>query len=175
MSLSELSKERDSTRKKQLKDSGVKKCFVIGIVPNVPENYINLKRLWLNVGFHLLKRKFTIATDFKLCNIPLGMTAHGSLHPCCWCAIDKYHLSEKGNQGTLGNLQEYFWSYFDAGAQKNKAKEFGNVTHHPIPSSFEDSNLPILFILPPPELHLLTGPVNTMYTDMKEIWLDSEK
>ncbi len=43
--LSELSKERDSTHKKQFKDSGVKKYFVIGIVPNVPENYINLKRL----------------------------------------------------------------------------------------------------------------------------------
>ncbi len=84
-------------------------------------------------------------------------------------------MSEKGNQGTLGNLREYFWSYFDAGAQKNKAKEFSNVTYHPVPSSFEDSNLPILFIASPSELHLLTRPMNNMYTGMKEIWLDSDK
>ena len=33
---------------KMFKESGVKKVFVIGLVADVPENYVNVKRLWLN-------------------------------------------------------------------------------------------------------------------------------
>ena len=103
---------------KEFKDSGVKKVLVIGIVSNVQENYINLKALWINIGIHLLNKDFTIATDLKLCNILLGLMSHSSLHPCCWCDVDKHNLDKKGNQRTLGSLSKIFWSYYDAGGSK---------------------------------------------------------
>ena len=67
---------------KKFLESGVKKIFIIGIVPEVKEEYVNVKRLWLNSGLDQLERKFTVATDLKLCNILLGMMNHSSAHPC---------------------------------------------------------------------------------------------
>ena len=80
----------------RFKDSSVKKAFVISIVPNIAESYFNMKKIWINVGMHRFNRKFTIATDLKLINILLGLQSHSSMHPCCWCDIDKYNLDAKG-------------------------------------------------------------------------------
>ena len=68
----------------KFKDSGVKKIMVIAIV--------NVKRLWMEAGIDMLERKFTLATDLKLCNILLCLMSHRSCHiahchPCCWCDI----------------------------------------------------------------------------------------
>ena len=70
---------------KKFKDSGVKKVIIIGITPNVPENYVNVKKVWLSIGLQSMQKSFTIATDLKLCNILLGLMSHSSMHPCCWC------------------------------------------------------------------------------------------
>ena len=80
------------TRKRlgeRFKDSGVKKVVVIGIVPDIQENYLNVKRLWLETRLDSLTRAYTIATDLKLCNVLLGLMSHSSSHPCCWCDINK--------------------------------------------------------------------------------------
>ena len=79
----------------KFKDSGVKKVMIIAIVPDIQENYVNVKRLWLEYGIDKLKRNFTIATDLKLCNILLGLMSHTSTHPCCWCNIIKGNLDKK--------------------------------------------------------------------------------
>ena len=92
----------------KFKDLGVKKAMIITVVPDIPENYFNIKRLWINVGLHLFNRKFTIATDLKLCNILLGLMSHSSMHPCCWCDVDKNNLHKKGNARTVGNLSDIF-------------------------------------------------------------------
>ena len=39
----------------------------------------------------------------------------------------------------------------------------------------EDNNTPVICLLPPPELHLLIGPVNKMYNALETIWPDSEE
>ena len=62
-------KEGISTK---FKDSGVKKVFLIAAVADVSESYVNVKKLWMNLGFQNVDRKYTIATDLKLCNILLG-------------------------------------------------------------------------------------------------------
>ena len=53
------------------RDTGVKKSFIIGMLLSVPENYVNLKRLWLILGIDRLERcsLVTIAADLKICNI----------------------------------------------------------------------------------------------------------
>ena len=162
-----------TTLSKKFLDSGVKKVFIIGIVPEVQENYKNLKTLWLNAHINLLDRSFTIATDLKLCNILVGLMSLSSMHPWCWCDIDKYNLDKKGTQRTIGNLRESFLNYYDAGILKKKAKNFGNAVHPSMVSG--NIEIPILEIVPPPELHLLIGPVNTLYEALSKVWSESEK
>ena len=84
--LDEKAQESWSTKRlgKRFQDSGVKKVIVLGIVPDIEENYVNIKRLWLETGIDRIARKFTIATDLKLCNIFLGLQSHSSTHPCSW-------------------------------------------------------------------------------------------
>ena len=116
----------------EFKESGVKKIVLIAVVPDVPVNYVNVKKLWINLGFQNLDRKFTIARDLMPCNLLLGMMSHSSSHPCCWCDIDNGNLHKKGNQKTISNLMNLFWDYFDAKADRKDAKNFGNVIHPPI-------------------------------------------
>ena len=159
--------------KYKFKDTGVKKCFIIGLVPEVAENYINVKTLWSSTGVHNLQRRFTIASDLKLCNILLGLMSHASLHPCCWCDIDKNHLSERGNDRTLGNLKHLYTGFQTAGVDARDAKHYGNVIHLPIVSGHDRTS--ILDVIPPPELHLMTGPVYAMYSSMKKLWPECEE
>ena len=161
------------TLSKKFKDSGVKKVLILAVTPDVQENYVNLKHLWIDTGIISLERPFTIATDLKLCNILLGLMSHSSLHPCCWCNIDKRNLSKKGTQRTIGNLSDIFWKYYDARGTKKNAKNFGNAIHPSMVTA--DKETPILLIVPPPELHLLIGPVNTLYDALNKEWPESER
>lgn len=168
-----LPKANNAMSKKFL-ESGVKKVFVVGIVPDISENYINMKRLWLNSSVDKLQ-KYTIATDLKLCNILLGMMSHSSCHPCPWCNITKENLHKKGVARTISSLMSLFWEFFDSRKETKDAKTFGNVIHPPILSDDDANDTPVLNILPPPELHLMIGVVNKMYAEMEKVWLESEQ
>ena len=76
----------------------------------------------MNYGVENLKKKFTVATDLKLCNILLGMMNHSSCHPCAWCDITKDLLHKKGNQRTISSLMNLFWEFFDSRSEKKDAK-----------------------------------------------------
>ena len=166
----------NSALSKKFKESGVKKAFIIALVPAISENYVNVKRLWINLKLQDLRfRKFTVATDLKLCNIILGMMNHSSCHPCCWCDTDKDSLNKKGTPRTIGNLMKLFWAYFESGCSKDKARNFGNVIHQPMFNNDESDDTPVIQLLPPPELHLMTGPVNTMLDGLESVWTESEK
>ena len=90
---------------------------------------------------------------------------HSSMHPCCWCNINKYNLDKKGEERTIGSLNELYWEFYHSRADKSKAKEYGNAIH---PSMVNGNDAtPIMEIVPPPELHLLLGPVNTLYKAME--------
>ena len=157
----------------KFKDSGVKKAFIIGIVPNITENYFNMKKIWINLGLLRFNRDFTIATDLKLCNILLGLMSHSSTHPCCWCDIQKGKLKNKGVLRTLESLGELFWKFYESQATKKEAKNFGNVIHLPM-FDVEDKTKLVLELVPPPELHLLLGPVNTMFNGLESVCPESE-
>lgn len=159
---------------KKYLESGVKKLFVIGIAPTVKESYVNVKRLWLNSGVDKLQRGYTIATDLKLCNILLGLMNHSSCHPCAWCDTDKDNLHKVGNQRTIASLMNMFWDFFESKKDKKDAKTFGNVIHPPIICDDIEDETPVICLIPPPELHLLMGPVNKLYNEMEEKWPQSE-
>lgn len=48
-----------------------------------------------NYGFKNFDRRFTIATELKLCNTFFGMMLHSTFHPCCRCNLEKKWLTEK--------------------------------------------------------------------------------
>ena len=166
-------KYRSSLTKKFL-ESGVKRLFITDLAPNISEDYVNLKRLWINSGISFLRRKYTIATDLKLTNIILGMISHSSCHPRCWCETSKNSLDQKGKQRTFKSLMNLFFDFFEADCDKKSAKNYGNVIHSPMISDDLDDT-PVIEIIPPPELHLLTGPVNKMYSEMEAVWPAEEE
>ena len=161
---------------KKFVDTGVKKIFIIAIAPATPENYFNLEKIWVAAGMNYLTWDYsscTIASDLKLLNILLGLMSHSSLHPCCWCDTDKYHLHLKGNQRTLGSLNKMYREFRDAHVSSDKAKQFGNVVHPPLIQG--DDATPVIHVIPPPELHLMLGPVNHLYDELSKSWSDSEQ
>ena len=111
-----------SSMSKRLRDSGVKRVFAIGIVPEVSEYYVNVKRLWISIAIQALQKKYTVATDLKLCYIILGMMSHSSCHPCAWCDVAKENLCKKSKQRTIFNLMDLFWNWFESRRDKKEAK-----------------------------------------------------
>ena len=154
-------------------DSGVRKAFIIGIVPDIPELYVNILHIWNTVGVQKLAIPFTIASDLKLCNLLIGLMTHGSMHPCTWCTVDKHHLHQRGKTRTFDDLTSKFWSFYNAGGIAKTAKEHGNVVHPSIIKGDVD-NAYVIDIIPPPELHLLTGIFRTIFNSMKSVWPEAE-
>ena len=107
----------NSALSKKFLESGVKRVFITGLVPDVSEHYVNVKRIWINYSINILKN-YTIATDLKLCNVLLGMMSHSSCHPCAWCDTTKDNLHKKEEQQTISNLMKVFWNIFESRSKK---------------------------------------------------------
>ena len=99
---------------------------------------------------------FVIASDFKLLNILLGISGHGSKYACIYCEGPKG--LDCGQLRTFGRIQECYTGFEEAGCDKKKMKEFGNVVHPPLICAERDQT--ILETVPPPELHMLMGATN---------------
>lgn len=87
--------------------------------------------------------------------------SHSSSYPCTWCYAKKGNLDERGIYRTLGNIMQIYNLWCESGSRKEKAKNFCNCIHPPVFTSNEDKTF--LQIIPPPELHLLLGVVNTLF------------
>ena len=164
------------TLAKKFSDTGAKKILIIAIAPETPENFFNMEKIWVAAGLNSLSWDYstcTIASDLKLLNILLGLMSHSSMHPCWWCDVDKYHLHEKGVQRTIGSLNQLYREFRDAFVPESKAKDFGNVVYPPLIKG--DPETPVIYAIPPPELHLMLGPVNQIYDELSNVWTDSNK
>ena len=149
--------------------ASVKRLIILGIVPDIPESYDNVKLLWQRVGLRTFPHNFCIATDLKLCNILLGIMSHGSSHPCSRCDAQRDHLDQPGSPRTALSLHNKFWDFAESGDSRANAKKYGNVIHTSIVKGRSPDSL-LIEVIPPPELHLLTGPVNTLYKAMEKLW-----
>ena len=76
-----------------------------------------------------LSRSFTVSTVMQH---PLGVNVPQLTTSFCWCDIDKGNLGNLGISRTVSSMMNLFWDYFEAKADKSKAKDFGNVIHRPI-------------------------------------------
>lgn len=171
-----ISRYRNENINTDFKDGGVKKLIIIGLVPNIPENYRNILTIWTKLNVESVQLPVFVVSDLKLTNIMCGLMSHGSAHPCAYCDITKDNLGKglsTGNLRTLLSLKNQHWNWRDSGEQKSNAKKHGNVIHSPI---FRfDNNIRIVDLIPPPELHLLTGAVSTMFNHLCKVWPEAEK
>lgn len=168
LSLHKFSKRQkfsDGIASKKLKDTGVKKTLLLGLVEKTQENYENIFNLFSLMKIDVLSMNGTVATDLKLANICCGLMPHSSCFPCTWCTANKNDLDKCGELRTIGGIKNNFTLWQQNGGVKQKAKNFLNCINPPIFTPADDS-VCILDIIPPPELHLLIGVVNTLYNHM---------
>jgi hypothetical protein len=153
----------------RFRNTGVKKAIILGIAPETQENHTNMRLMWRELGLNcLLADRFTIACDLKVANLLLGIMPHSCLHPCSWCTADKHHLWEAGQRRTFESLQQCYEQFLLSGGDRKRAKEFGNVIHPSIITA--PPEMLILQVIPPPELHLMTGTVQLIYEGLTRIW-----
>ena len=171
-------KKRQAKRKKE---GGVKKLVIIGIAQEILETYENVKSI-LNL-LKLEKIDFIIATDYKLCNMLLGLSAHGAAFRCPFCKVryNEFHNPKRcvceGQLRTIGDIrywarkfQEHCeWNYPEDHSKGLKdAMDFYNCIRMPL-LDLPDSTL-IWDITPLAELHLRLGFVNSLAKELNERW-----
>ena len=106
----------------------------------------------------------TVATDLKLSNVLLGIMGHSSTFACFWCEATSNQLDERGDLRTLiDKIMKNFMDWKDHGINNNNAKNFKRCTNDPILNTNSDEDEWILELIPPPELHLVLGVVNTFF------------
>lgn len=98
-----------------------------------------------------------------MANIISGLMPHSSLFPCTFCIASKYELSERAEFRTIRGSLQSNEEWMDAGAKKNAAKKFFNCIQRPLFTGASNGNERFIDIVPPPELHLMLGVVNTIY------------
>lgn len=152
----------DGVAAKKFRDTGVKKLFLLGLVPSAQEHYENVSKLWLLLKINQLN--CTVATDLKLANILTGIMTHSSNHPCTYCNAVKGNLDQMGEYRTIGNCMINYEDWQKEGGKKNCAKIYENCINPPLFVGDEDDK--IIDFVPPPELHLFIGIVNTVYDHM---------
>ncbi|KAJ6646662.1 Helicase required for RNAi-mediated heterochromatin assembly 1, partial [Pseudolycoriella hygida] len=153
----------DSIASKRFRDSGVKKLFIIGIAETVQENYQNVSLLWSEIDINISSGNGTFVIDLKLANIICGLMPHSSLFPCTFCISSKYKLSECAEFRTIRNSLQSNEKWLASGAKKNDAKMFFNCIQMPLFTGASNLDERFIDIIPPPELHLMLGVVNTIY------------
>jgi len=104
----------------------------------------------------------------------LGLMSHSSMHPCYWYDIGKHNLEKMGNQRSFSSLCDKFFTYVSANATKENAMDYINVIHLPIMDKVAPCT-PVLDVIPPPELHLMLGPVNHLYDELNKVWPKSDE
>lgn len=136
----------------------------MALAQNSQENYENVLKLWSALKINEFQG--SIATDLKLANILVGIMAHSSSFPCTYCFVSKNELGTCGEYRTVHNTIENYKKWLKVGANKDDAKKFKNCIHPPVSSTRIDR----LFLLPipPPQLHLFLGVINTSYKHLLE-------
>ena len=158
------------------KDSGLNKIFILAIAQNCQENYSNVLKLWNILKINDFQG--TIATDLKLANLLAGIGSHSSMYPCTYCLADKNNLHVCGVYRTTDNCKKFFEKWRKNGSYLKKAKEYKSCINEPVVK--REKNTKIIDIIPPPELHLMIGVVNTLvnhmqqkFEDITHLWIKS--
>lgn len=84
------------------------------------------------------------------------------LSNCMVLILIRSQLHTVGESRTVESLKRVLSEWREAGSVHADAKFFGNVVNEPLVETDDDAL--VIDTLPPPELHLMTGGVTTIYT-----------
>ena len=148
---------------KKFSDSGVKRLFIIFSASGVQENCHNISLIWSKLNINEELKFGTLASDVKMIMITCGLQTNSCSHPCPYCDISKNDLQNCGCSRTVSGCRNDYKKWVKSGSVKKNAKDFNNCVNMPL---LPMGDTKILCYIPPPELHLLLGAVNTVYDKM---------
>ena len=110
--------------------------------------------------------KSIVAGDLKIINIIVGIMAHSSTNPCPYCEAMKSDL------GKISGLPRSKGSIKNNSTLKKKAKgkNFASCVNAPLIYGEDEDE--ILYLCPPPPLHIKLGIVNTIFKDLEKKYPD---
>ena len=82
----------DGVAPKTAKNSSVKKLFLIGVVPKVPENHFNVKTILNQVNIDVIE--FTASADVKMLMILVGKSGGKPKFGCPFCSASTPYLDD---------------------------------------------------------------------------------
>lgn len=171
--------ERKKTNN-SLKSTGTRRAFVAARVDGVPETYSNLTQLLSPLNLPTLDKDFGVVCDLKVINILVGLQSCSSRHSCPFCQGAKYDKNGDFAKDGLWNLDAVrrdfenlssdYVRYREEANDRRRLKDFNSVEFPPIMIHKDQMSIPIMALLPPPELHTgLLGPVNQTIKMLKQI------
>lgn len=157
--------KRNTAISRKFLELGAKKVFIIALVPDFSENYINVERPWLNSGLDTLKKKCTVATDLKLCNNFSWNGVSHFLPPL----LTEHYLKRNSLQKKVNNKPFLvLWHFSGTFSNHVKKRKLPRILE--ISSNFQKHNCNdtlVISVPPPAELHFLNGPVCKIYGQME--------
>lgn len=151
------------------KETSANKTLIIGIVPDMKENYENCQTVWTKAGLSDLSYK--LCADLKLLNIIVGLQSNSSKHPCCFCNkrsdLEDF-LFESGELRTLGSIRSSRDAWILHGQKDLNLKEFDNCQHLPLIEGHDGTR--IIDVCSIPELHIFQGCTNILWNNLSNRW-----
>ena len=157
----------EKRRRTSYKNTGKKRVLILGIMPDVQENYSNCKLLFDVTGVN--KISYSLACDLKAQNKALGLGPHSSAYPCAYCRCRKHKTKGWDHPApmtcscflrTLGSLKEQvtLWREREGEVKDPTGLTSYSVTNDAILDQPGDStDTQVLDLCPPCSLHLKLG------------------
>ena len=154
---------------KKGKLTGVKRLILLAIVPDIKETHNNVSIIFDLIRLNNIS--FKIVTDFKLQLIILGLQTATAMHPCGYCLISKNQLQnrmiEAVGERTFGNLDKDHQKFVDNKCIRKDARYYNNCINPCLLK--EDPSTPVLEKYIVPELHLILGFVDHVFSGVKKL------
>ncbi len=144
------------------KDSGVRRSFLLGIVPNVAESFENVSDMLRRC---VLPQGIVLCADLKIINIVLGLQSHSATFPCPYCDSRRGNrtqsmkgLNYRTFEGINSMASAYKAKFADPSSPSSRKQlfMFYGCEHGPMPGLFPEVGRVIDYV-PLSELHLLLG------------------
>ena len=148
--------------------------FIVAMVEGIPENYHNIQVILKQINAH--EASFLWSGDLKMLNILCGIQQHTAKHPCYACEQPKESLHlYTAPQRTLGTLIDRHTTYLNSKQTTRDLNQVAkNCKYYPLiasdPLEPSQASMPTILLVPPPELHLMEGPINDIFQDIQELF-----
>lgn len=150
---------------KTFKPGSVQCSFLVAIVPQVKETNYNVDLIVNSLNLNEIDH--VIVADLKLCQVAAGISeSANSIHPCYVCTWDRTKPFSPGEIRTIESQRESYEAFKGSGSNKKDVRHYDNCLNPSVLSG--EGSEKLIDKLVPPELHLMEGAVNHLYTKMKE-------